>query len=107
MFTPTFRRSTYLSSLSRRNPDFVAVHVPSYLSKYDCLRGLKKNGTFLYNTPYDKEEVKKHLPEDVKKYLAENNITMFIIDATKIAEEIGLGNRTNTILQSAFSRSLK
>lgn len=83
-------------------PDFVAVHVPSYLSKYDCLRGLKKNGTFLYNTPYDKEEVKKHLPEDVKKYLAENNITMFIIDATKIAEEIGLGNRTNTILQSAF-----
>ena len=71
-------------------PDFVAVHVPSYLSKYDCLRGLKKNGTFLYNTPYDKEEVKKHLPEDVKKYLAENNITMFIIDATKIAEEIGI-----------------
>jgi pyruvate:ferredoxin (flavodoxin) oxidoreductase, homodimeric len=83
-------------------PDFVAVHVPSYLTKYDCLRGLKKNGTFLYNTPYDKEEVKNHLPEDVKKYLAANNITMYIIDATKIAEEIGLGNRTNTILQSAF-----
>ncbi len=83
-------------------PDFVAVHVPSYLRKYDCLRGLKKNGTFLYNTPYDKEEVKNHLPENIKKYLAENNITMYIIDATKIAEEIGLGNRTNTILQSAF-----
>src|SRR5574344_870165 len=83
-------------------PDFVAVHVPSYLEKYDCLRGLKENGTFLYNTPYDTEEVKNHLPDEIKKYLAEKHITMYIIDATKIAEEIGLGNRTNTILQSAF-----
>jgi len=83
-------------------PDFVAVHVPSYLHKYDCLRGLKKNGTFLYNSPWDAEETKKHLPDFVKKYLAENEITMYIIDANKIAAEIGLGNRTNTILQSAF-----
>lgn len=83
-------------------PDFVAVHVPAYLRKYDCLRGLKKNGTFLYNSPWDVEETKKHLPNNVKKYLADNNITMYIIDATKIASEIGLGNRTNTILQSAF-----
>ena len=83
-------------------PDFVAVHVPSYLRKYDCLRGLKKNGTFLYNSPWSVEETKKHLPEYVKKYLAINNINMYIIDATKIAAEIGLGNRTNTILQSAF-----
>ena len=83
-------------------PDFVAVHVPSYLEKYDCLRGLKENGTFLYNTPYNAEEVKNHLPDEIKKYLAEKHITMYIIDATKIAEEIGLGNRTNTILQSAF-----
>ena len=83
-------------------PDFVAVHVPSYLSKYDCLRGLKDNGTFLYNSPWDAEETKKHLPDFVKKYLALHNISMYTIDATKIAGEIGLGNRTNTILQSAF-----
>ena len=83
-------------------PDFVAVHVPSYLRKYDCLRGLKENGTFLYNSPWSVEETKKHLPDNVKKYLAEKHINMYIIDATKIAMEIGLGNRTNTILQSAF-----
>ncbi len=83
-------------------PDFVAFHVPSYLSKYDCLRGLKDNGTFLYNSPWDAEETKKHLPDFVKKYLALHHITMYTIDATKIAAEIGLGNRTNTILQSAF-----
>lgn len=83
-------------------PDFVAVHVPAYLHKYDCLRGLKENGTFLYNSPWTVEETKKHLPDDVKKYLAEKHINMYIIDATKIADEIGLGNRTNTILQSAF-----
>ena len=83
-------------------PDFVAVHVPSYLRKYDCLRGLKENGTFLYNSPWSVEETKKHLPDNVKKYLAEKHINMYIIDATKIAMEIGLGNRTNIILQSAF-----
>ncbi len=83
-------------------PDFVAVHVPSYLRKYDCLRGLKDNGTFLYNSPWSVEDTKKHLPDFVKKYLALHHINMYIIDATKIAAEIGLGNRTNTILQSAF-----
>lgn len=83
-------------------PDFVAVHVPSYLSKYDCLRGLKDNGTFLYNSPWSVEETKNNLPDFVKKYLALHKINMYIIDATKIASEIGLGNRTNTILQSAF-----
>ena len=83
-------------------PDFVAVHVPSYLRKYDCLRGLKDNGTFLYNSPWSVEETKNHLPDFVKKYLAMHHINMYIIDATKIAAEIGLGNRTNTILQSAF-----
>lgn len=83
-------------------PDFVAVHVPSYLHKYDCLKGLKKNGTFLYNSPWNVEDTKKHLPDYVKKYLAVNHINMYIIDATDIAAEIGLGNRTNTILQSAF-----
>jgi pyruvate-ferredoxin/flavodoxin oxidoreductase len=83
-------------------PDFVAVHVPSYLEKYDCLKGLKKGGTFLYNSPWSVDETKDRLPNNVKKYLAENSIEMYIIDATAIAEKIGLGNRTNTILQSAF-----
>ncbi len=83
-------------------PDFVAVHVPSYLHKYNCLKGLKDGGTFLYNAPWSIEETKNRLPENVKKYLSDHNINMYIIDATKIARDIGLGNRTNTILQSAF-----
>ncbi|GHT61972.1 pyruvate-flavodoxin oxidoreductase [Bacteroidia bacterium] len=91
-------RSTYLVN----TPDFVACHVQAYLRLYDVTKGLKKNGTFLLNTIWDKEQVKKHLPDDVKKYLAQNNINFYIINATGIAEEIGLGNRTNTILQSAF-----
>jgi len=76
--------------------------VPSYLEKYDTLKGLKKGGTFLYNSPWSVEETKERLPDYVKKLLAENNISMYMIDATAVAERIGLGNRTNTILQSAF-----
>ena len=91
-------RSPYLVG----TPDFVACHVPAYLDKYDMLKGLKKGGTFLLNSIWTVEETKKHLPDHIKKYLAENEITMYIINATKIAEEIGLGNRTNTIMQSAF-----
>ena len=66
------------------------------------LKGLKKNGVFLLNSIWSAEETKNHLPDQVKKYLAENNINFYIIDATKIAEELGLGSRTNTIMQSAF-----
>lgn len=84
------------------NPNFVACHVPSYLDKYDMLKGLKKGGTFLLNSIWDEKEVVNHLPGYMKKYMAENNIKFFIIDATKIAEEIGLGGRINTITQSAF-----
>lgn len=91
-------RSTYLVT----TPDFVACHVQAYLHLYDVTKGLKKNGTFLLNTIWNAEEVKKNLPVNVKKYLAANNISLYIIDATNIAQEIGLGNRTNTILQSAF-----
>ncbi|MGL4327954.1 MAG: pyruvate:ferredoxin (flavodoxin) oxidoreductase [Tannerellaceae bacterium] len=91
-------RSTYLVN----TPDFVACHVAAYLRLYDVTRGLKKNGTFLLNSPWDAEETKKHLPDNVKAYLAKNNISFYIINATKIAHGIGLGNRTNTILQSAF-----
>jgi pyruvate-ferredoxin/flavodoxin oxidoreductase len=91
-------RSTYLVT----TPDFVACHVPAYLDKYDMLRGLKKGGTFLFNSIWDIEETKKRLPDHMKKYLAVNNIKFYTINATAIAEEIGLGNRTNTIMQSAF-----
>ena len=91
-------RSTYLVT----TPDFVACHVPSYLNKYDMLKGLKKGGTFLLNSIWDVEETKGKLPDSVKKYLSENDINFYIINATKIAEEIGLGNRTNTIMQAAF-----
>jgi len=91
-------RSTYLVN----TPDFVACHVQAYLRLYDVTKGLKKGGTFLLNTVWNAEEVKKHLPDNVKKYLAKNNINFYIINATGIAEELGLGNRTNTILQSAF-----
>jgi pyruvate-ferredoxin/flavodoxin oxidoreductase len=91
-------RSPYLVN----TPDLVACHVPSYLGKYDMLRGLKKGGTFLLNSIWDAEGTKERLPEDVKKYLADNNINFFIINATQIAKDIGLGNRTNTIMQSAF-----
>ena len=83
-------------------PDFVACHVPSYLDKYDMLKGLKKNGTFLLNSIWDAEETKNRLPDHMKKYMAENNINFYIINATAIAEELGLGTRTNTIMQAAF-----
>jgi len=84
------------------NPDFVACHVPAYLDKYDMLKGLKKGGTFLLNSIWDEADVVNHLPDRIKKYMAENDINFYIINATKIAEEIGLGGRTNTIMQSAF-----
>ncbi len=83
-------------------PDFVACHVPSYLRKYDVLRGIKDGGTFLLNSLWDAEETVKRLPDHVKATLARKHVKFYIIDATKIASEIGLGGRTNTILQSAF-----
>jgi pyruvate-ferredoxin/flavodoxin oxidoreductase len=91
-------RSTYLVN----TPDLVACHVPSYLNKYDMLKGIKKGGTFLLNSIWDAEETKNQLPDHVKKSLAENDIKFYIINATKIADEIGLGSRTNTIMQAAF-----
>ncbi|MCM1348105.1 MAG: pyruvate:ferredoxin (flavodoxin) oxidoreductase [Firmicutes bacterium] len=93
-------RSTYLVT----TPNFVACHVQAYLHMYDVTRGLRDNGTFLLNTIWEGEELAKNLPNKVKKYFADHNITVYYINATKIAQEIGLGNRTNTILQSAFFR---
>ncbi|MBE6182435.1 MAG: pyruvate:ferredoxin (flavodoxin) oxidoreductase [Rikenellaceae bacterium] len=83
-------------------PDFVACHVPSYVDKYDVLKGLKKGGSFLLNSVHDVATTCETLPDHMKVYLAKNNINFYIINATKIAAELGLGSRTNTIMQSAF-----
>ena len=99
-FGDTPIRSTYLVN----TPNFVACHVQAYLHMYDVTRGLRKNGTFLLNTIWEGETLAANLPNKVKKYFADNNIKVYYINATKIAQEIGLGNRTNTILQSAFFR---
>ena len=85
-------------------PNFVACHVQAYLHMYDVTRGLRDNGTFLLNTIFDGEELINFIPNHVKKYWAKHNIKVYYINASKIGQEIGLGNRTNTILQSAFFR---
>jgi len=85
-------------------PDFVACHVPSYLKKYDVLKGIKDGGTLLLNSLWDEEETIKNIPDNVKATIGRKHIKVYIINATKIAAEIGLGGRTNTILQSAFFR---
>ena len=97
-FGDTPIRAPYLVT----TPDFVACHVPSYLSKYDVLRGIKKGGTLLLNSMWSVEETFKRIPDFVKKEIAQKELKFYIINATKIAGEIGLGGRTNTILQSAF-----
>ncbi|MCH5177676.1 MAG: pyruvate:ferredoxin (flavodoxin) oxidoreductase, partial [Prevotellaceae bacterium] len=99
-FGDTPIRSTYLVT----TPNFVACHVQAYLHMYDVTRGLQDGGTFLLNTIFEGEELANFMPNKVKRYFAQHNITVYTINATKIAQEIGLGNRTNTILQSAFFR---
>jgi pyruvate-ferredoxin/flavodoxin oxidoreductase len=93
-------RSTYLVTM----PDFVACHVPAYLHLYDVLKGLKKGGSFLLNSIWSPEETRERLPDHMKKYLADNEINFYIINGTQLGVELGLGNRTNTIMQSAFFR---
>ena len=91
-------RSTYLVS----NPHFVACSVAAYLEIYDVIDGIRGNGTFLLNSIWDAEQTITKLPNKVKKILASKNINFYIINATKLAHDIGLKNRTNTIMQSAF-----
>ncbi|MEG1849034.1 MAG: pyruvate:ferredoxin (flavodoxin) oxidoreductase, partial [Oscillospiraceae bacterium] len=91
-------RSTYL--ISKAN--FVACHNPSYLDRYDMISDIKPGGTFLLACGWDVDEIDKKMPGDAKKYIADNNISFYTIDAVELAREIGLGNRLNTILQSAF-----
>ena len=82
--------------------DYVACHNKSFLYNIDVLKGLKKNGTFVLNCPWNETELDDKLPALVKKYIAENNIQFYIIDAISIAQELGLGSRINMIMQSAF-----
>ena len=93
-------RSTYQIT----TPNFVACHVQAYLNMYDVTRGIRENGSFLLNTIFDGDELVSFIPNKVKRVFAQKNIKVYYINATKIAQEIGLGNRTNTILQSAFFR---
>ena len=91
-------KSTYLIT----EADFVACHNPSYVRKYNMVQEIKKGGTFLLNCGWDMEEIEKHLPGQVKRYIAENNIKFYTIDGISIGKEIGLGGRINTVLQAAF-----
>ena len=96
-------RSTYLID----EADYVACHNQSYVYQYDLLKGLKKGGTFVLNCKWSSEEVEALLPAEMKRFLAKNEINFYTIDATSIAEEIGLGNRINMIMQSAFFKLAK
>ena len=92
-------KSTYLIDTA----DFIACHKQEYVYLYDVLAGLKEGGTFLLNTQWTTlEDLEKHLPSKVKRYLAANKINLYVLNGTDIAEEIGLGNRINMIMQSAF-----
>ena len=91
-------RSTYLID----EADFVSLSQQSYVDKYDVVQGLKKGGTFLLNTIWNKDELEANLPAKYKRYMAEKEIKFYTINATQIAVDLGLGNRTNMIIQSAF-----
>ena len=87
--------------------DFIACHNQAYVNQFDLLKGLKKGGTFLLNCLWSENELEEELPASMKKYIAENNIDFYIINATEIAGEIGLGGRINMIMQSAFFKLAK
>lgn len=97
-FGDTPIRSTYLIE----HADFVACHTPAYLHTYDLLKGLKKGGTFLLNTTLSQEQILKNLPKKMKRYLAENEIRFYTINAMQLAMEVGLGGRINTAMETAF-----
>ena len=91
-------KSTYLID----NADYIACHNQSYVNQYDLLRGLKEGGTFVLNTIWDERELDEYLPAKMKNFIAQNNVNFYTVNATKIAQDIGLGNRINMIMQSAF-----
>ena len=97
-FGPNPIRSPYLVY----NANYIACHNKSFLYNYDILKGLKVKGVFVLNCPWDMEGLEINLPASVKRYIAQNAIDFYTIDAIKIAGEVGLGNRINMIMQTAF-----
>lgn len=97
-----FGKKPIKSSYLVFDADYIACHNKSFLYQYDLVKGLKKNGTFVLNCPWKQEELDEHLPAYLKKYLAQNNINFYTIDAIDIAQQIGLGARINMIMQAAF-----
>ena len=97
-FGDTPIKSTYLLD----EADYIACHNQSYVYKYDLLKGLRKGGTFVLNTIWDAEGLEEHLPAEMKQYIAKNDIQFYTLNAVKIGQEIGLGNRINMICQAAF-----
>ena len=97
-FGDTPIKSTYLLD----EADYIACHNQSYVYKYDLLKGLRKGGTFVLNTIWDAEGLDEHLPAEMKQYIAKNDIKFYTLNAVKIGQEIGLGNRINMICQAAF-----
>ncbi len=97
-----FGKSPIRSTYYINNADFISCSLDAYMFKYDMVRNLKDGGTFLLNTTFSKEEIVHHMPNRMKAQLAKKHAKLYIINATKIAQEIGMGRRTNTILQSAF-----
>jgi len=96
-------KSTYLIT----DADFVACHNQAYVWQYELLKGLKKDGTFVLNCKWSEDELDEKLPANIKRYLSQNNINFYIINATSIAAEIGLGSRINMIMQAAFFKLSK
>ncbi len=96
-------RSTYLIN----EADYIACHNQSYVDKYDLLKGLKKGGTFVLNTLWNKEELEEHLPAKLKRDIANSEAKFYTVNATGLAEEIGLGSRINMIMQAAFFKLAK
>ncbi|MTI69765.1 MAG: pyruvate:ferredoxin (flavodoxin) oxidoreductase [Firmicutes bacterium] len=96
-------KSTYLV----HDADYIACHNKSYINNYDLLEGLKKQGTFVLNCPWNQEELEEKLPNNIKKEIAQKEANFYVIDAVKIAKDIGLGGRINMVMQSAFFKLAK
>jgi len=97
-----FGENTIRSPYLVYNADYIACHNQSFLYQYDLLKGLKENGTFVLNCTWSQEELEERIPASIRRYLANNHIKFYIIDALKIASELGLGNRINMVMQAVF-----
>src|SRR5690606_37676682 len=97
-FGPKPIKSAYLVY----SADYIACHNQAYVYQFDLLKGLKKGGTFVLNCSWAPDEIEEYVPAHVRRYIAQNNIKFYIIDAMKIASEVGLGNRINMVMQAVF-----